>query len=153
MASAKGIISKLDAALKKVSAYSRAVYKRTTVRDGGDDLIGSPGSITHRDTLLDPPPVYTRLGRNVVGDFATATTLISSDGSSRQVANDYSILLSPTDITEQELTNPDVSIVFKDNAGKIEVFSITDYEPVAFQTENVMYLAYIRSVQRSEGTG
>ncbi len=152
MASAKGIIAKLDAALKRLNVTDRQVYKRTTARVGGDDLIGRAVTVTSTEVLLSPPPIYQRLGRNVVGNNVSAEMFISTSGTKDQIGVDYSILFSPSSITRNELADPNLTIVFKDASGNEEVFRITDYELQPFQGVDVEILAYLRSTKRATGT-
>lgn len=152
MASAKGIIAKLNTALNKVNVSDRVVYKRVVTRSGGDDLLGRPGSVDYTDTKLVPPPAYQRLGRNIVGNNAPAVLTLGSSGSDMQVADDYAIVISPTSMSRAELSNPDVMIVFKDSAGKEEVFRISDFEPQAYQGIDIVTTAYLRSVKRAGGS-
>jgi hypothetical protein len=154
MASAKGIIAKLDAALRKVNLSERTVYKRTITRGGGDALTGRSVGASTTDVKMDPPPAYERLQKNAVGDSYQGIPkfTLSSDGSATQSDSEYQILLSPTAISLLEVVDPDVSIVFKDAFGREEVFKITDFEPQAFQGQTVTITAYLKSVKRPAGT-
>lgn len=146
MSRADAIIRRTDSALRRVNVTERDVYKRVITRTGGDDLIGRPGSVTHVDTKIDPPPAYQRLGRNIVGNNVAAESVLS--GSETRVADDYAVLISVTAMSEADFKNENVLIVFKDAAGGEEVFRITDYEPTLFQGQVLNFTAYIRSLKR-----
>lgn len=147
MSRASGIIKKLDNALKRLNPVDVTVYKRLNSSTGGDTLIGRPGSQSHVDTLLVPQPMYQRLGRNVVGDSAPSQQLGVGQATSR-IGVDYQIIFSPSSITKDELNNRNITYVFKDAAGGIEIYHLTDYEPTALQGQDVMYVAYLRSAVR-----
>lgn len=146
MGRADGVLTRINAALRKVSPLDRTVYKRTVTRTGGDVLIGRPAAITYSDTLLSPQPLYQRLGRNVVGDRVPAQEVLAN--TKEQIANDYELLISPTAMALADLQNPDVLLVFKDAAGNEESFRITDREPVSMNGVILMFLTYVRSTKR-----
>lgn len=147
MAKVDGIVRRLDKALTKTQALDTKVYKRFVTRTGGDSLIGRYGSSSMTETLLDPQPIYGRLGRNVVGDAAPSQAVLADNAT--RIAVDYQIILSPTAITTAELDNDQLLIVMKDGRGNENIYHLTDYEPVAFNNKDVMYIGYIRSAART----
>ena len=148
MPSAQAIINKLNATLTRTNAGERTVYKRVVTETGGDKLIGRPGTVTNTDTLLSPQPFFSRLGRDrVPGGHASAETVIDSTG--RMVlADDYQVMISPTAMTRDDLSNAQVQLVLVDSAGRQEVLKIDDFIPTVFQGTDCMFLAFCRSVTR-----
>jgi hypothetical protein len=147
MSRATGLITRLNATLKRVNPVDRKVYKRLTVKSGGDALTGQAVTTVVTDTLLVPQPVYQRLGRNVVGDPAEAEQIMTTTGVNR-IGVEYQILFSPTSVSIAELDNDNITYVFKDASGNAEVYRLTDYEPVALTGQDVLYIAYVRSSVR-----
>lgn len=146
MANAAGIISKINAALKKTNPTEFLIYKRTIVRSGGDPLIGRPGSVDTTDVLLDPQPIYTRFGRDADGVRQPgASDTQAAGGGSALVSNDYEVLVSPNSITTAELTSDNSVFVFKDSESNEEVFRITDYVTQAYQGVVVTITVYLKS--------
>ena len=147
MSRAASIISRLDVALRKVGPLDRTSYKRIVTRTGGDDLIGRPGTITYVDTVFDPQPQYTRLARFLVGPGAKSQDMSDASGKHR-IADEYAFTFSPSAIAFTDLTNDDLMIVLKDAAGVIELFDVSDYEPISMNGLNVVYIVYAKSLQR-----
>jgi hypothetical protein len=140
------ILAKTKSALNKVGPSDRQVYKRVVTRTGGDSLIGRGGTITHVDTLLDPQPLYQRLGRNIVGDSAPSQELLNN-GSNR-IADDYQVTFHPDAVSQADLNNKDLLFVFRDASNRDEIFRVTDFEPVAINGKAVMFVGYLRSTAR-----
>lgn len=109
------IVNRLDAVMRRLRLTDRAIYKRVHSRTGGDPLIGSSGTESYLDTLLDPQPKLSLAGRSerVLG------------GSEKVVQDaDYALLVSPSAMTVGDFQNKDVTLVLKDAAGKEEELQI-----------------------------
>lgn len=146
MANATGLINKVNAALRRTNPVDRTVYKRVITRSGGDPLLGIAGATVYTDVQIEPPPIYSRIGRNIVGGAVSSEAL--DTGSSIVIGDDYQIMFSVSAVTKQELSNPDLQIVLKDSDNLEEVYRITDYETVPYAGQDVVLLAYMRSTSR-----
>lgn len=147
---AAGIVTKLNAALLKVNATEFLIYKRVVTIAGGDALIGRPGSVTNVDTLLSPPPIYSRFGRESQGYKTPGIADDISAGGKSGEQNDYEMLVSPTAMSATDLNNPNVLVVFETTSGYAEVFRITDYVSQAYQGSVVTFTVYLKSTSRTE---
>jgi hypothetical protein len=147
MSRATGVIKKIDAALKRLDPNDKLLYKRLNVKTGGDALTGRGVVATFTDTLLDPQPMYQRLGRNVVGDSAPAQQIMAATGVNR-IGAEYQIIFSSSCITVAELNNDNITFAFKDTSGNTEIYHLTDYEPVALTSLDLIFIGYIRSAVR-----
>lgn len=146
MSRATAIISRVGNILRKVNPVSKKVYKRIVTRTGGDQLLGRPASVDYKDILLDPPPTYLRISKNIVGPSAVSELI--DVGGLAAVGNDYQLTVTSESISADEFSNSDLLIVFKDLDDNEEVFRITDYEPIAFEGTVIIIAAYIQSIQR-----
>jgi len=144
MSRASALASRVAAILKRVAPPDRKVYRRTVIRTGGDDLIGRPGSVAVSDSLLDPQPYYARSGRQIGGD----DTEVYRTGAEMSVGEGYDLIVATKALSLSDLQNPNVLLVMKDAAGTVEVYRITDWEPLGFSGEPVLYLVSIRSTKR-----
>lgn len=147
MSRATSLISRIGVILNKVNPTDRKIYKRVVKRTGGDQLLGVPANIENVDIQLDPPPIFSRVGRNIVGQ-AVNSEAFDVDGAIG-IGNDYMLTVSPAAISWAEFGNKDLLIVFKDSDMNEEVFRITDFEPVAFQGIDVLIIAFIKSTSRN----
>lgn len=146
MSRATSLINRVGHILTKVNAVSRTVYKRTVTRTGGDQLLGRPYSVDYKDILLNPPPIYLRISRNLVGDTTNAELV--ENGGLTSVNNDYQLTVSSAALSVEELGDDNLLIVFKDSHNNEEVFRVTDFESVAFQGTDIIVVAYLKSTQR-----
>jgi hypothetical protein len=147
MSRATAVITRLDNALNKVNPVSCQIYKRTSTSVGGDQLLGVAGTVTNTDVLIVPPPLYTRLGRNFVGAGSVAEMV--DTGSKLEMENDYAVTFSPSSLNAAEATDEKLLIVFKYTNGEENAYRITDFDTVPFQGIDVIIIAYIRSISRS----
>lgn len=147
MSRVDGLIRRFDKTLTRFNPIDVTIYKRVNESTGGDALLGRAGSTSFTDTLLDPQPIYQRLGRNIVGNSAPSQKLLV-DTSTSHIAADYQIIFSPTSITREELDNNNITYVMKDALGALTIYHLTDYEVVAMQGEPVMFVGYVRSAVR-----
>lgn len=137
---------KVDSRMNQFQVTSRPVYKRLVTRVGGDQLIGRPGSVTRTDTLLSPTPVV---------QFMDSTSITQSNrnpivvvGSERVAAGDYVVYISSSAITETELLNKDVLIVFKGNTPEDER-NIAAYDPIVVNGMILTFVVLLRSKTRT----
>lgn len=144
---ALAIINRVNTIQRKYAPADRTVYKRViTPATGGDPLIGRVGTPTFTDTILDPQPTYSRLARYDVGPGARSQMV--QDGSTKQVANQYAFLCSPTALSRSDLDNDLLQLLLVDGAGNKEVFEITDYdEPASMGGVDIIFILYARSIQ------
>jgi len=143
------IIARLDSVSRRLNPADRTIYKRTFAKSGGDPLIGRSSSTDVRDTLLDPQPLYQRLGRNsVTRSTSSAQSVLAQDGSTFQVADEYMCIVSPTAMSRAELLDPTILLVFKSTDGSEEIFKVTDLEPVPMNGKDAMFTIYVRSMSR-----
>lgn len=148
MPTASAILKKVNKAFGKVTPQdTRTVYKRFITRIQGDPLIGRPGIVNGEDTLLDPQPLYQRLGKYPVGPVSKADLVLDSSGSA-YIGNDYMCVFSASAISYDELRNPDLLIVFKDSSGNEELYRVDDYDPAGFQGTDILFTTYIKSTKR-----
>lgn len=147
MSRATAIINKMNATLTKVAPQAKLVYLRTITRSAGDALIGRGQALTVVDTLLDPQPYYSSLGRErVPGGIAHFEQVENASGSA-SVADDYRILMSVTCVPLATFSSPDNVLVFRDATGD-EVLRFLDAEPYVLNGIEIGYTAYFRSVKR-----
>jgi hypothetical protein len=137
--SAAAIISKLDKALAKYNITDRVVYKRLFSREGGDPLIGRPGSVTATDTKLSPQPA-------VLPPTGNHPLLLNASNVLR--IGDCILQVSPTAISKSDLENKEMMLVFKDG-DKEEEFSIVSYFPTVLNGTVVLYDLWVTSRKRS----
>jgi hypothetical protein len=142
MGRARGIITRLNAALKRVGPPTRTVYKRVVTRTGGDNLIGRPGSVTYADTACDPQPLVSRISTERVRESAILS------GTKVYQTEDLQALFSPTAITLAELQDENLVIALKDSVGNTETYRIVDFDFTSLEGQDVIYKAIIRSVSR-----
>lgn len=146
MSRASSLVAKANRILGSTNAFSRKVYIRTTVNTGGDTLLGRYGSSTPTDVLISPQPFVERLGRErIPGGHATSETL--AVGSDVKIGDDYSVIVSSSMVTVDQLQDPLVQFVFKDNHGAEETLVMHDFETVTIDSTDVLYVVYCRSVQ------
>lgn len=146
MSRAAQILAKMNTALRRVGPADRTIYKRVISRTGGDDLIGRKVStgITYTDTLLDPQPVYERLSRYVVGPRALGKEVAGA--ASADVENQYMVTFSASAISRNDLLNENMVFLFKDTSGNEEQYVVNDYEPVALNGVDLMFITYLISM-------
>lgn len=113
MALADRLIKKVDKILSKFNLTDGRgdVYKRVITRTGGDSLIGKPSTVVKTDTLLSPPPAVQVIDLSIVNVKRGYNPNVIVGGVV-VAAGDYIVRLSPTAVTEEELTNPDFCLVF-----------------------------------------
>jgi hypothetical protein len=138
MSLASAVISKVNSALTTVKATDRVVCKRLLSRGGGDPLIGRVGSVVVTDTVLNPQPAVFR-----------QPVEITTSQTSRSSVSTYSIIASPDSLSESDLSNKDIILVFKNNAGTLleEVF-INSFVPYVIDGTVVGWKITARSVVR-----
>lgn len=143
MPSPTATIAKLNTLLKRVGACDREVYKRQVTRSGGDSLTGEGVQTSGVDSKLDPQPAVTR------PDERTAMMLY---GTTVIPITDYSLLVSPSAITKEELADKDTLIVFKEpQLGTLpeeEECFVVDYVPTVLGGEVVALNVLVRSKAR-----
>jgi len=141
---AAGLIKRVNKILGNNQAFDRTVFLRHVTTTGGDPLLGRYGTVTNSDTLLNPQPFVQRLGRErIPGGHANAENYLV--GSSMKIGDDYSILVSSTMVTVDQLQNPQYQFVFKDGAGNEEVVTVHDFETVALDAADIAFQVYCRS--------
>lgn len=144
MANATSLLSRIDKALNKVTPINRVLFKRV-VSHTGDSLIGRTTS-TSVDTLLSPQPAVDQAGRERFSGAKDPVETVISPNGSRLVRDDYILTMSANAISETELENPNLVLVFKDGV-KEDVLYIMDYSPIEYQGVVITHQVYARSVK------
>lgn len=149
MSRADALLAKTNSLLNKYGPFNgRTVYKRVITRTGGDDLIGRPGTVTTSDTKLTPQPYFARAGkRNVVVDNTRFQDVITGVGN--QTVQVYEMLISVTALSEAEIENKNIVLVFKDSSNNEEIVRIEDYESVAIDNTEIVWQAVAKSIKRA----
>lgn len=130
--------AKVTAALVKVNATDRALYKRVYSHSGGDSLIGKPATVTAVDTLFTTPPaIQTLTSENM--------TYLSVSGLAQ--VGDLILTLSASAIALADLKNRDLRLVLKTGSSEEEL-AIVHYEPALFDGMCVAYTVLARSKKR-----
>lgn len=151
MSRATSIINRLNQVLNRVATPgqdTRKAYKRVFSRTGGDDLIGVVGTVSKTDTLLAPQPVFQRVTRMMFGTQAKSQEVLDVAKSEKRTANEWEFIFSPTAVSISDLQNENLVFVLKDTNGDEEVLDVIDYEPIGAFGADLVYAAYLRSIQR-----
>lgn len=148
MSRATGILNKVNGVMRRFTPLTRTLYKRTVTTAGGDELIGRPGSVTNTDTILDPQPIYSPIGRKTVaGGHDKVQPIMGSTG--QRTADDYKFTMSPTALSLAELQARNLCLVFKDDLGAEEVLYINDFAPLGLNDTVVAIVVFAGSVKRA----
>lgn len=137
MPSAKSLINRISAAIKKVGPMARTSYKRVTVVTGGDELIGRGGSSQNFDTKFTPQPIFRQLGHRQAMYLSTATVQL--------VADDYKFTFPVTQVTEADFQDPRVTLVLVDGNGE-EVFRVLYINTDQYAGKDVVMSVFVRSI-------
>jgi hypothetical protein len=137
MPSAKSLITKISAAIKKVGPMSRTTSKRITVDTGGDPLIGVDGTITNVDTLFSPQPIYRQLGHR--------QAMFQSSAALQLVADDYKFTFPVTQVSKADFEDVRVRLVLTDANGE-EVLRILYIDTADFGGADLVVNVFARSI-------
>jgi hypothetical protein len=137
MPSAKSLITKVSAAIKKVGPMARTSYKRVVTITGGDALIGRAETVTNADTLFNPQPIYRQLGHRQAMYLSTSTTQL--------VADDFKFTFPATQVRVADFEGANTYIVLKDANGE-ERFRILYIDPTDYQGLDVVISVFARSM-------
>jgi hypothetical protein len=137
MPSAKSLIKRISAAIKKVGPMSRTSYKRITVMAGGDELIGVDGTVTNYDTLFSPQPIFRQLGHRQAMYLSTASVQL--------VADDYKFTFPMTQVSDADFEDPRIRLVLSDANGE-EVLRILYINNEQYQGASVVVNVFVRSI-------
>lgn len=139
MALADSLIKTVDGLLTRFDATDRKIYKRIITRTGGDSLLGRPGSVTYKDTLLQPQPaVRVVTGRDVA--LALSSSVLVQVG-------DYVLTTSVTTLTRDDLQSTNFVFVLKAGTAEEELV-IIGYDPIAINGRDVAFDIVARSKKR-----
>lgn len=140
MPTATTIVKRVGRLLSKLNPNVDTIYKRTTIRDGGDLLLAVPNRTTVVDTALNPPPSLSTPSQ--LDPFVLSTAGIVSN-------TDYILLCSAETITSEELDLPETSFVRKTYAGVVkDEFAVISYDVIALFGLPIVYKVLIRSRKR-----
>jgi hypothetical protein len=148
---AQALITRIGKLATKLNTSNRTIYKRISIREGGDDLIGRPGIVTHTDTVLDPPPVVSTVSAAAFRkqDLSTSYASMLFTGQATDLVNAYLLTISPEAMSRQDIKVPDLSFVFKDDSTQEEeVYDLISYYPVTVGGTDVVIYALVRSKAR-----
>lgn len=137
MASAKGLIKKVAAVIKKVGPMSRISYLRTVVLTGGDELIGRDGTVNNTDSIFNPQPIYHQLGHR--------QAMFLSSSTQQLVADDYKFTFPTTLNSELDFQAANSYIVLKDTNGE-ERFRILYVNSESYLGQDVVMSVFARSM-------
>jgi hypothetical protein len=137
MPSAKSLITKVSAAIKKVGPMARTTSKRITVDTGGDPLIGVDGTVTNYDTVFSPQPIYRQLGHR--------QALFQSSATLQLVADDYKFTFPVTQVSKEDFEDPRIRLVMADVNGE-EVLRILYISSEDYQGADVVINVFARSI-------
>ncbi len=152
MPSLATIKTKIDNASNKYKLHDRLIYKRITTLISGNTLLEETSSAYTTDFLLSPQPFFSRPESVDIGAFRYPVTVLAADGSAELSNVEYVLFCSPNCLSVSDVQNPDLTIVFKDLQQNEEVFRITDYETISFQSETAAIQIYIKSFKKQTGT-
>lgn len=139
MSKATALRDKIGKVLNKVGASERSCYMRTYTRLGGDPLLGRPGSVYTQDKAIVPTPAITTLSQQ---------DMLALAGIVQVQMSDLMMIVSSLAITREDLLNKDISIVFTDDSGTEEEYSIAYYVPAVFGGSVIVYNVLLKSKKR-----
>ncbi len=139
MSKATALRDKIGKVLNKVGASDRTCYMRTYTRLGGDPLLGRPGSVYTQDKAIVPTPAIVALSQQ---------DMIALSGLVQVQMSDLMMIVSSLAITKEDLSNKDLSIVFADDSGAEEEYSIAYYVPAVFGGTAIVYNVLLKSKKR-----
>lgn len=139
MSKATALRDKIGKVLDRVGAADKTCFMRTYTRLGGDLLIGRPGTVYTQDRLITPTPALTTLSQK---------DMLALSGVVQVQMSDLMMIVSTLAITKEDLANKDVSIVFTDNLGVEEEYSIAYWVPSVFGGTVIIYNVLLRSRKR-----
>jgi hypothetical protein len=139
MSFADGLIKVADKLLNTFNVTDRVLYKRVFTRTGGDALIGRPGTVTHVDTLISPPPAVEIISDAYLSLAVGSTSLLQ--------IGDYALTFSANSITRAELQNKNLALVFTPGATEEELMIVT-FEPLMANGKDVAFEVVARSKKR-----
>jgi hypothetical protein len=137
LSKAQQAINKLDKALRRVGPMSRTAYKRVTTSTGGDPLLDQGVTRTTTDTLIDPQPVFRRLGQKA-GLLSGNNTIYFPD--------DYLFVFSPNAMQVSDLAATGVNLILKDVLGNVEILKVVHYDSADMNGLEVLVKAICRTV-------
>jgi hypothetical protein len=139
MPSVAGIKAKLDSVLRRFTITDRDVYIRRSMQGGGDPLTGRGVGTTNNEVLMDPQPSVTVAAKNY--PLVIAGTSLSPDA-------EYLLTVSATAMTLSDVTDPNLSILFRDALGKDEVFFICGFSTMFLKGEDIGFNLILCSKKR-----
>lgn len=139
MANAAAITAKLDSILRRFNITDRAVYIRRSQQSGGDPLTGRGVTTENRDTLMDPQPSVVVAAKNY--PLVIAGDALSPDA-------EYLLTVSATAMTLEDVSDPSVSILFRNAKNQDEELFITGFQPSFLNGQDISFSLVLSSKQR-----
>lgn len=132
------LVSKVNAALNKLSPSDRDVYKRVYSRTGGDSLLGVGATVTATDTLLSPKPAIFDITQDDIARMA---------GTTKVQINDQLMIVSSSALSRTDLENKELSIALK-HGSIVEEYSIVGCTVAPYQGVAIAFSVILRSKRR-----